>query len=214
MPRPAVIRLTSPGRMAAALPRLSRCMISPSNRNVTVASPICGCGRTSMPWPVRNSTGPKWSKKMKGPTMRRLTWGSARRTVKPPRSTLRGTITRSMASPAAASPGAGSGTGEKLIVTLRYTRPWFPSRSSRKHASVKMRLFDVKRLGAGRLAGGVERDLLHPRLGLPQQLLAAALEELAAFIDGDRFLQRNLAFLQPLDDRLELIDRPLEGQLR
>src|ERR1700722_12640172 len=49
---------------------------------------------------------------MKGPTMRRLTWGSARRTAKPPRSTLRGTITRSTA-----SPGAGSGTGEKLIVS-------------------------------------------------------------------------------------------------
>jgi len=29
---------------------------------------------------------------------------------------------------------------------------------------------------------------------LAQQLLAAALEQLAAFIDGDRFLERNLAF--------------------
>ena len=32
MPRPAVIQLTSPGLIAAAVPRLSRCMISPSNR--------------------------------------------------------------------------------------------------------------------------------------------------------------------------------------
>src|SRR5262245_66522446 len=39
---------------------------------------------------------------MKGPTMRRLTWGSARRTAKWPTSTLRGTITRSMASAARA----------------------------------------------------------------------------------------------------------------
>ena len=42
MPRPAVIQLTSPGRIGTAVPRLSRCMISPSNRKVTVASPICG----------------------------------------------------------------------------------------------------------------------------------------------------------------------------
>ena len=28
---------------------MSRCTISPSKRNVTVASPIWGCGRTSMP---------------------------------------------------------------------------------------------------------------------------------------------------------------------
>src|SRR3984957_18819063 len=54
---------------------------------------------------------------MKGTNLPPLTWGGARRTAKPPRSTLRGTITRSMASPAAASPGAGSGTGEKLIVS-------------------------------------------------------------------------------------------------
>ena len=30
MPRPAVIQLTSPGRIAMSLPRLSRCTISPS----------------------------------------------------------------------------------------------------------------------------------------------------------------------------------------
>ena len=44
-------------------------MISPSNRYVTVASPMCGCGRTSMPVPIRNSAGPIWSKKMNGPTI-------------------------------------------------------------------------------------------------------------------------------------------------
>ena len=119
IPRPAVIQLTSPGRIAMAVPRLSRCMISPSNRNVTVASPICGCGRTSMPCPVLNSAGPKWSKKMKGPTMRRLLWGRARRTEKPPRSTLRGTMVNSMASQAAASPGFGSLSGLKLMVHPR-----------------------------------------------------------------------------------------------
>src|SRR5262245_66495835 len=71
---------------------------------------------------------------------------------------------------------------------------------------------DVERLGAGRLAGGIEPDLLDPSLGLAQQLLAAALERLAALVDGDRFLERHLALLEPLDDRFELFDRPLEGQ--
>jgi hypothetical protein len=32
MPRPAVIQLTSPGRIVSTVPRLSRCTISPSNR--------------------------------------------------------------------------------------------------------------------------------------------------------------------------------------
>src|SRR5256714_4066188 len=55
---------------------------------------------------------------MNGPTMRRPTWGSARRTAKPPRSTLRGTIMSSMASLAGASPGAGSLPGKKVMVCL------------------------------------------------------------------------------------------------
>src|SRR5262245_56481322 len=71
---------------------------------------------------------------------------------------------------------------------------------------------DVERLGAGRLAGGIEPDLLDPSLGLAQQLLAAALECLAALVDGDRLLERHLALLEPFDDRFELLDRPLEGQ--
>src|SRR5579871_3400298 len=132
---------------------------------------------------------------MKGPTMRRLTCGSARRTAKPPRSTLRGTMTRSMASAAAASPGAGSATGEKLIRASR----GFPS-------------LHVERLGAGRLAAGIERDPFDPRLGLPQQVLAAALERLTALVDHDRFFERHLALFKPLHDRFELLDRALEGE--
>src|SRR5262245_20636983 len=71
---------------------------------------------------------------------------------------------------------------------------------------------NVERLGAGRLAGGIEPDLLHPSLGLAQQLLAAELERLAALVDGNRFLERHLALLEPFDDRFELLDRLLEGQ--
>src|SRR5262245_444678 len=52
---------------------------------------------------------------MNGPTMRRRACGSARRTVKPPMSAVRGTITRSIASQLGASPAAGSCAGKKLI---------------------------------------------------------------------------------------------------
>src|SRR5712691_2642154 len=130
---------------------------------------------------------------MKGPTMRRLACGSARRTVKWPTSTLRGTMMRSMASAARASPGAGSLPGKKLM-------------------ALTLSLCHVQRLGPGRLAAGIERDFFDPRLGLAQQLLAAALERLAALVDGDGLLERHLALFEPLDDRFELLDRLLEGQ--
>src|SRR6185437_8152886 len=71
---------------------------------------------------------------------------------------------------------------------------------------------DVERFGAGWLAGRVERDLLHACLGLTQQFLTAPLERLAALVDRNRLLERDLAFLEPLDDRLQFLDRPLEGQ--
>src|SRR3954465_13169698 len=55
--------------------------------------------RTSMPLPDMNCTGPKWSKKMNGPTIWRLPCGNALRTSNPsPRSRVRGTITSSSAS--------------------------------------------------------------------------------------------------------------------
>ena len=64
---------------------------------------------------LAETAGPKWSKKINGPTMRRRACGSARRTEKSPRSTLRGTMMSSMASQAGASPGAGSLPGKKLM---------------------------------------------------------------------------------------------------
>src|SRR3954447_6545983 len=83
---------------------------------------ICGCGRTSRPWPLLNSAGPKWSKNTNGPTVRRLAWGNARRTEKPSRSTERGTTTVSRASHAKRSPAAGSLPGKKLTGHLRCRR--------------------------------------------------------------------------------------------
>ena len=103
MPRPAVIQLTSPGAMLCTLPTLSRCRMLPSNRYVTVASPICGCGRTSMPLPGANSAGPIWSKNMKGPTILSGKPGSSRLTSKSPRSLVWGFNTAEMPAVIAAS---------------------------------------------------------------------------------------------------------------
>ena len=58
MPRPAVIRLTSPGRTIAWWPALSRCSTSPVNSQLTVCSPVCGCGATDMPPVSATSSGP------------------------------------------------------------------------------------------------------------------------------------------------------------
>src|SRR5690242_19229638 len=71
---------------------------------------------------------------------------------------------------------------------------------------------DVQGLGSGRLAAGIGGDLVDPRLGLTQQLLAPPLQGLAPLIDRDGLFQRNLAIFQALDDRFELFDRALEGQ--
>src|SRR5690348_6235928 len=50
---------------------------------------MCGCGRTSWCPPAGTSTGPKWSKKTKGPTARRSAAGSSLRTMKPPTRSFR-----------------------------------------------------------------------------------------------------------------------------
>src|SRR5580700_8513496 len=77
----------------------------------------------------------------------------------------------------------------------------------------RARLLDVERFAPGWFALSVERDLLDARLGLPQQLLAAALKRFTALVYRDRFLERHLALFEPLDDRFEFFDRALERQL-
>jgi hypothetical protein len=62
--------------------------------------------------------------------------------------------------------------------------------------------FHIERVDSLRLARGIEGDFLDPRLGLPQQVLTAPLENLAALVDGDRLLQWHLAVFEALDDRL------------
>src|SRR4051812_745692 len=151
---------------------------------------------------------------MNGPTMRRFACGSARRTSKPPRSTLRGTIMRSMASQAGASPSAGSLPGKKLMrltpTTLandcgphdRHARPRaghprlsfaftkdVDGRDKPGH-DVENGSIHVERLGSGWFAGRIKRDLLDACLGLAQQLFAAALERLAALVNHHRLFER------------------------
>jgi len=71
---------------------------------------------------------------------------------------------------------------------------------------------DVERLDAFRLAVGAERNLLDSRLGALEQPVAMGLEQFAALIEGDRFLQRDGAAFELFDDRLELGERLLERQ--
>src|SRR5579871_3356146 len=74
-------------------------------------------------------------------------------------------------------------------------------------------LLHVEWFRAGRLAAGIGRDLVDPRLCLTQQFLAAPLQGFAALVDGDRFFQRHLAVLEALDDRFEFLERALKTQL-
>src|SRR5689334_18578097 len=85
MPAPDVITLTPPGRSTDWLPRLSSWTTSPSNSHVTVCSPICGCGATSIGLPSVKDSGPKRSRKHHGPTRRLSFTGSAREMVNEPR---------------------------------------------------------------------------------------------------------------------------------
>src|SRR5215467_8348423 len=71
---------------------------------------------------------------------------------------------------------------------------------------------DIQPLGPGRLACGVEGDLFDARLGLAQEFFASPLQALAALVDCNRLLERHFPFLESLHDRLELLDRALEGQ--
>ena len=98
-PAPAVIQFTPPGSMRCTAPVESRCTIDPSNRYVTVASPMCGCGGTSTPTPGASSSGPMRSAKMNGPTIRRAWNGSSRSTSPAPTRRRRGAMIRSTLTP-------------------------------------------------------------------------------------------------------------------
>src|SRR6266478_9562313 len=74
-----------------------------------------GWGRTSSPCPERNTAGPIWSKKMKGPTIRRRIDGKARRTSNPsPRSRVRGRMTVSIGDAGSRSSNGSSGVRQVI----------------------------------------------------------------------------------------------------
>ena len=58
MPRPAIMRFSSPGRTTAAFPTESRWSIRPVNSHDTVASPVWGCLGTRILPLTATSPGP------------------------------------------------------------------------------------------------------------------------------------------------------------
>src|SRR5262245_47078442 len=74
-------------------------------------------------------------------------------------------------------------------------------------------VLDVERLGAGRLVIRIERDLLDLSLSFPQQRVAMGFQRLAPLIDQDRGLELHVAFLQAVDDGVELLQRLLEAHI-
>src|SRR5215213_1369303 len=90
------------------------------------------------------------SKKMNGPTSRRLAVGSARRTWKPPMSLALGITISSMASQAKASPGVGSLPGKKLMRR-------FPSGEPYHHPGARLGRFFLAVLRRLRGFHGIEQ---------------------------------------------------------
>src|SRR3954451_377887 len=117
-----------------------------------------------MPCPSRNSAGPIWSQKMKGPTICRRADGRARRTSNPPRSRARGTITISIASQARLSPGCGSSQGWQLSRCLRDQLTWPSPRSVRARGGTLQRPQAGLNLLALSLQKGRQRQLFAKRL--------------------------------------------------
>src|SRR5262245_18824137 len=77
---------------------------------------MCGCGRTSRPLPASKRVGPNSSQKMKGPTMRFSTAGSARRTMKlSPRSRGLGAMVAITGPPSGMTSGCFSSPGRTLM---------------------------------------------------------------------------------------------------
>src|SRR3954469_3444638 len=133
MPRPAVIRLSWPGRISWTLPRLSRCSTSPATSQVTVCRPVCGCGPTPLPSHPASSCGPYASRKHQAPTMRRCRFGSVRVTANP-RGPPSATGAPSSNSIVAGHAGPTSGSASKLL-----TDETLPPRSDKKSAGEGVR---------------------------------------------------------------------------
>src|SRR6266446_9786845 len=146
---------------------------------------MCGWGRTSSPCPERSTTGPIWSKKMKGPTIRRRMDGSARRTSKPsPRSRVRGTITVSIGDAGSRSVTGSSGVRQvmspvwlqlragaaqlALLHALRMCR----SVPGRPLCVTGVHLLHEEPLLC-QLQSGFRRELSHPAPAIRDQLLVA-----------------------------------------
>src|SRR5262249_54442809 len=109
-----------------------------------------GWGRTSSPVPALSMVGPNWSKKTKGPTMRRAATGRTRWTSKPsPRSLLRGSTIISIGEACAGLGwGGGSFISNLLLTSGGGAPPWLFSAAGTGGARA------IRRRSAARPAGG------------------------------------------------------------
>src|SRR5215831_18141988 len=129
---------------------------------------------------------------MNGPTMRDCADGNARRT---PRSTVRGTITRAMASHASASPAAGSLPRKKLMFAPSVLAPAgfhrIASKSNRLERLSFHRVDQAIKLDIGLVPAG---QLLH--VGEPARHVRVFRE-----VDPDDFAERHQAGAEVVRDR-------------
>ncbi|CAH0326233.1 hypothetical protein SRABI128_05214 [Microbacterium sp. Bi128] len=127
MPSPLVMRLRAPGRTTTSLPTASRWRTSPTIGQVTVWSPMCGCGSTRM----SVSCGPKRSRKHHAPTIGSARWGRVRCTSMPrtpPRGTSRASTTRARGPSHSTGPSDAGGATSNRVMPVRSDRPSRPRR--------------------------------------------------------------------------------------
>src|SRR5690606_25867025 len=121
MPRAEAVRFSRPGPVSTAEPPEPRWRMRPTNGQVTVCNPMCGCGSMSGGAPVVVTVGePKWSRKHHAPTVGRSRCGSTRSTYTPrtpPRGTSRAGNSRVTGpGPGAGAHNASSGYGSRSLI--------------------------------------------------------------------------------------------------
>src|SRR6185437_6187006 len=111
---------------------------------------------------------------------------------------------------------ASSGIGSSASKATSISR-WIRSNARTRGVSARRRpmaLVGVERFDAHSLSVGPGDDLFDPRLRRVEPRLAMFAELLAALVQADRIVERNLAALKLADDVLECAECVLEAHLR
>src|ERR1041384_7046986 len=115
-----------------------------------------------------------------------------------------------MASKTRASPSSPLGRSLSMVRSVDWAANAKAASNSRcDDSGIVGQLVEVGWLAADRPVGR-EDDLLYFHLGLGKLLLAVPLQQRAALIGRDRFVEFDLAALELLDDALQLLQRILE----